>query len=114
MTSIILVLSFARFPSLEQLPSVTNWDKFAHFMMYFGLTIVVMLEYDKVNSLNERKWRFFLCCLLFPLSMGVLTEVFQTLIVPDRYGDVYDSISNTIGVFAGWLIFVVYKKRFKT
>ncbi|MDD2283968.1 MAG: VanZ family protein [Paludibacter sp.] len=113
-TLIIIVLSFARFPSLEQIPKVTNWDKIVHFLMYAGLTVVVMWDYDKESNKNNEKWRFFLLCLAFPLFMGMFTEILQHLIASGRHGDIYDWISNTVGVFVGWGIFVVYKRSFKT
>jgi len=113
-TLIIMVLSFARFPSLEYIPKINHWDKVAHFTLYMALTIVAMWDYDKENKKDKGKWRFFLLCLCFPLLLGLITEVLQTFIIPHRFGDLYDWISNSLGVFGGWLLFVVYKKLFKT
>lgn len=114
LTLIILVLSLASFPSLEYIPTITHWDKFAHFLMYMVLTAVAMRDYDKENKKDKGNWRFLLLCLFFPLSLGLITEVLQNYFIPGRFGDLYDWISNSLGVFGGWLLFVVYKKLFKT
>ena len=113
-TLIIIVLTFASIPSLENIPKINHWDKLAHFTLYMVLTFVAMWDYDNENKNDKGKWRFILLCLCFPLFLGLLTEILQTYIIPDRFGDVYDWISNSLGVFGGWLLFVVYKKLFKT
>lgn len=113
-TTVILVLSFAKFPSLAPAPKLTHMDKIVHFIMYFGLTIVLMYDYHRDTKSDKSKRNFLLIGLSFPLLMGLFTEILQGVLVYCRDGDVYDVISNSLGVLAGWGIFTVYKKKIKT
>ena len=111
-TLIIMVLTFGSFSGLFDIPKVTFLDKIVHFMMYLTLTLVVM--YDHHHDLKNRNKRlvFFLLCLVFPFILGIVTEILQPMFMTERFTDIYDSLSNTIGILAGWAIFVVFKKMF--
>lgn len=111
-TLIILVLTFGSFSGLEDIPKVTFWDKIVHFMMYLTLTLVVM--YDHHHDLKNRNKRlvFLLLCLVFPFILGIVTEILQPMFMTERYTDIYDSLSNTIGILAGWGLFSVFKKMY--
>lgn len=110
-TLIILVLSFARFSEIQEMPKVDYLDKIIHFLMYLVLTFVVMLDnLHDVQNRNKR-WLFLLLCLFFPFMLGIVTEVLQPLFLNGRYSDVYDSLCNAIGVLTGWGIFTLIKLK---
>lgn len=114
MTTIILVLSFVKFPALEQPPKFTHTDKITHFIMYAGLTVVLMHEYHRDEKSDKSNRKFLLICLSFPLLIGLFTETLQGALIYYRDGDIYDMISNGFGVLAGWGVFALFKKNIKT
>lgn len=111
-TLIIMILTFGSFSGLEDMPKVTFWDKIVHFLMYLTLTLVVMFEHhqDKIN--RNKRLVFILLCLVFPFILGIVTEILQPVFMKERFTDIYDSLSNTIGILTGWGIFTVFKKMF--
>lgn len=113
MTLVILFLSFAKLPPMEQLPPTISWDKIGHFGMYFLLTFILMYDFHKTNTQNPKKLTYLLICFALPLFLGIITELFQTLFFPPRAAEWLDWVSNTIGVFAGWGAFTIFKRRFK-
>ncbi|HOG04808.1 MAG: VanZ family protein [Paludibacter sp.] len=113
-TIVILVLSFVKFPILEPTPKFTHTDKIIHFGMYAGLTIVLMLDYHRDEKSDKSNQKFLLICLSFPLLIGLFTEILQGALIYYRDGDIYDVISNSFGVLAGWGVFALFKKNIKT
>ncbi|OQB29375.1 MAG: VanZ like family protein [Bacteroidetes bacterium ADurb.Bin174] len=113
-TTLILVLSFVKIPALEPDPKFTHTDKIIHFVMYAGLTVVLMHEYYRDEKSDKSNRKFLLICLSFPLFIGLFTETLQGVLVYYRDGDIYDMISNSFGVLAGWSIFAFFKKKIKT
>jgi VanZ family protein len=111
-TLIILVLTFGRFSGLEDIPKVTFCDKIVHFLMYLTLTFVVMYDHHQDVKNKNNRLVFFLLCLITPFILGIVTEILQPVFMKERFTDVYDSLSNTIGILAGWGIFTVFKKMF--
>ena len=114
MTLVILVLSFAKLPSPGSLPKEIPFDKIAHFFMYLILTIILMYDFTKDTKLNFRKNMFVYICILFPLLLGAITEILQTLFFYPRIAEWVDLFSNTAGVFIGWGIFLLLKRKIKT
>jgi len=58
------------------------------------------------------KKRFYFICLLWPALLGGITEISQSLFFPPRQGDWFDLLSNVTGVFVGWGLFTLFRKRF--
>lgn len=111
-TLIIMILTFGSFSGLEDIPKVTFWDKIAHFLMYLTLTFVVMHDYHQDLKNRNKRLFFYLVCLVFPFILGIVTEILQPVFMKERFTDIYDSLSNIIGILAGWGIFTVFKKMF--
>lgn len=115
MTLVILFLSFAKLPSmpLDYFPPVILWDKIAHFSMYFILTFLLLFDSRRTNNQAAKKSTYLFICLVFPLLLGIITEISQALFFFPRAAEWIDWISNTAGVFVGWGIFTLFKRRFK-
>lgn len=111
-TIIILVLSFAKFPAIEELPVVPNADKIVHLLMYLTLTIIALFENYKTQDIRNKQLELIIVALVFPLLLAATTELIQSTPLVGRYGDVYDWLSNTIGILIGWGLFFMYKKIF--
>lgn len=114
MTLVILVLSFARLPSLMIMPKGIPCDKIVHFFMYLILTLILMYDFTKDTNLNFRKYIFVFVCILFPVLLGALTEILQALFFYPRIAEWVDWLSNIAGVFIGWGLFLLYKRKIKT
>jgi len=114
MTLVILVLSFAKLSSPVSISKEIPFDKIAHFFMYLILTIILMYDFTRDTKLNFRKNMFVYVCILFPFLLGALTEILQTLFFYPRVAEWIDLLSNTVGIFTGWGIFLLFKKKIKT
>jgi len=114
MTLAILVLSFAKLSSPVSIPKEIPFDKIAHFFMYLILTIILMYDFTRDTKLNFRKNMFVYVCILFPFLLGALTEILQALFFYPRVAEWVDLLSNIAGVFIGWGIFLLFKRKIKT
>lgn len=107
----ILVLSFMNPPSLP--PSVTklfSFDKLGHLMMYAGFTFVLLLDTSSLTGLRNPRRLLYLIGIAIPLSLGAITEILQTVLFSPRAAEWGDFLSDTAGVFVGWLAFLVWRK----
>ena len=81
--------------------------------MYFGLMSVLILE---TYIIGKKKYSI-VALALIPFFLGITTEMLQGLLTTTRSADVYDAISNALGVLfsvALWLIIKsVYREKFK-
>ncbi|GAB1416497.1 hypothetical protein MASR2M117_19030 [Paludibacter sp.] len=113
-TVIILFLSFAKFPPINDLPVVPNTDKIIHFLMYMSLSVIALVDTYKIDNLLKKRSQLIIVCLIFPLVLAIITELIQSIPAVGRSGDPYDWLSNTIGVLSGWGIYYAFKKLLKT
>lgn len=84
-------------------------DKWVHFFIYFVLSFVWRMEWNKVPD----RYSFFgrsLLVLLLAGMYGSALEAFQWLMNEDRYFEVLDIIANIIGSMAGLLTYHGLKK----
>lgn len=110
----ILFLSFARFPSVSQLPKEIPWDKIVHFIMYLSLTFILMYDNFKARRPDTGKSAFYFICVAYPLVLGVVTEICQSAFFATRAAEWSDWFSNTVGFFTGWGIFMIFKRKYLT
>ncbi len=89
-------------PPNTNLDTITGIDKVAHICMYFGLSVVIWLEYLKYHDrLNWKKLVLF--AILAPILYGGAMEIAQMTLTEHREGDWLDFLANSIGVLAGAL-----------
>ncbi len=110
----IAVLSL--FPIKElHLENVTLSDKWAHFMMYAGLTAVILFD-KNYKLLKQGRVSLPLWIVGFPILYGGLMELLQAYCTNgNRSGDWLDFIANSIGAILAyaiaWLAVLIYARR---
>ena len=109
---IILVLSFAKFPSFNYLPKTISWDKLVHICMYFALAFILLYDYSRSKGEKNSKWMPVLICVFFPVVFGGMIEVLQPIL--SRSAEWLDWLSDITGVLLGWGIFLIFKRKFIT
>lgn len=91
----------------RDLPSVSLWefDKVAHFGVYFILTGLMLWGWHKQSSFAWFKQNAFLKILLITFVYGFAVEVLQEMFTADRHFDVYDAVANSTGAVVGvWVL----------
>ena len=104
---IIMYLSLTSSHTFDKVPliNIPNIDKIVHFVMYFGLMSVIILE-NRTNLRNNR--RLFLTGLI-PLLYGILMEILQATLTLTRSGSFYDALADAAGVLLSILIWLWIK-----
>ncbi|MBR1394674.1 MAG: VanZ family protein [Prevotella sp.] len=98
----VWVLSLLPFFPETPLDDVEFIDKWVHFIMYGGTTIVIWWEYylHHRQQLHVSR-RLLLWGVLAPILMGGLLELLQAYATTTRNGDWLDFAANTLGVVIG-------------
>ncbi len=90
---------------------VKNSDKYAHFITYFWLTLLLYLALPK-NQLNLNSRLLF--SFLFSVIYGIIIELLQGLVTVKRQPEIMDVFSNTFGSFIAvlFVLFLLPKVKF--
>jgi VanZ family protein len=104
---IIMYLSLTSSHTFDKVPliNIPNIDKIIHFVMYFGLMSVIILE-NRNNLRNNR--RLFLTGLI-PLLYGILMEILQATVTVTRTASFYDALANSSGILVSILLWIWIK-----
>ena len=105
----ILYLSFAPPSTFTGVPTFQNEDKLVHVFLYACLTIILIFDFHNYKKLTANKLAFVLYCLIFPIVLGGIVEIFQEYFFPPRTAEWTDWLSDIIGVLAGWLVMYLLK-----
>ena len=84
------------------LESFIDYDKIAHFMFYFIMSILIC------RTIAHR-YRLVIA-VLFCAGYGYLMEVLQNTMQWGRHFDYFDIIANIIGALAGTFVFYILNK----
>ncbi|MEX0661878.1 MAG: VanZ family protein [Balneolaceae bacterium] len=93
-TAILLLLTLLPPDNLSG-PSLFQYDKAGHFLMFFGWTFMLGLSRIIRKKQSIRLWVVFLLGALF----GIAIEVTQGLLPYDRSPGFYDVIADLVGSF---------------
>ena len=109
-TAVIIILSLAPIPEMPQLPDVKLLDKWAHFVMYGGLCLVIWWEYLRQHRTTD--WQHaFIGAVLMPIILGGLMELGQAYLTTCRSGEWLDFVTDSVGVLLALaLVYPVLKK----
>ena len=105
--------SLATFSS-NDIPSfrIPHLDKAVHFTFYF---VAVMLGIMCVRENNVKKYslvKSVWTMALFLVVFGIIIEVIQYKFSPNRMGDLYDGLANSIGAFTGaWVMKTLFSGK---
>jgi VanZ family protein len=86
--------------------SIPHFDKLAHFSMYAALGFVAIMESRR--PLKSSLFHLVLILILFLLS-GMI-EILQATVASDRGAEWYDLLANFLGLWAGFLAFILLGK----
>lgn len=106
--TLVLILSVINTGVLPQ-TDVPSADKIVHSIMYFGITLILMLNQTSYHLRAITKQQLYFA-LLFSFCFGTLMEGIQSLL-PWRSGSVYDIIANTLGVVVCAIIALIMRRK---
>lgn len=75
-------------------------DKIVHFLMYFGLALVASFNYIYDKQGNIIILKLILFAVFIPILYGGVIEIIQNKYFPERSGDWYDFLADTLGALA--------------
>ena len=102
----ITTLSLTSFNSFPKIAPV-NSDKYVHFVFYFILTLLLVL--NALNKTTLRKVVVF--SFLATVFYGIIIEILQGVLTEDRKPELADVLSNTVGSFLASIFILLNRKR---
>ena len=107
LTFIILFLSLYNFNDVYRAAQAIPYaDKIVHLLMYFGITLVFLFEhYIETWKMNKKDY----VMNFYPLILGGLIEIIQSLFTQSRSGDWYDFIADISGILVANIVFLMIK-----
>lgn len=97
-TIVLIIVSLVNLDGVPSLGSSFD-DKIYHLIAYLGLAFL-WITYYKPNTKNYTLVTVFFCL----ISFGLILEILQNQINPNRTYDTYDILANCFGVILGTLI----------
>ncbi len=109
LTIAVIIYLTLFYKSNDKTPTFQHLDKIVHFTMYGGLCSVLWFEYlcshKRINIKN-----IILGAVVLPILFSGGLEIAQSTITTTRKGDIFDFLSNTLGVLFA-IIFSLYVSR---
>lgn len=108
----IVILSLAPVGAPEVARDVPLADKWAHFVMYATLTVIIWVERRRHCVRTSADTRLFAYGFLCPVLLGGLMELCQACLTTYRSGEWMDFLANSIGVLLGCAIGYALRRLF--
>lgn len=105
----IVVLSTIPIPENPPLGDVPFIDKWVHFVMYAGLSLVMWVDRVWMGKKAPTKL-FLLMAFLFPAVLGGLMELVQAYLTTCRSGDWIDFEADVVGALLGVICCILLDK----
>ena len=83
---------------------IPHLDKAVHFTFYFVAVILGVMSFREVFKGKYKLLKSVLIIGIFMIIFGTIIEVLQYKITPDRKGDFYDGLANSVGALSGALV----------
>ncbi|MBR5854757.1 MAG: VanZ family protein [Paludibacteraceae bacterium] len=90
-----------------RLPQIEHGDKWAHWLAFMVLTLVVLWDSKKANL---QSWEMWLLAIVFPAFYGGFIELLQERYFYPRTGDWADWLADCIGILIGIAVWVIGQK----
>lgn len=106
-TLAIIILSVMPFPEIKMAQDIPLADKWVHFVMYGGLSLVVWFEMarsENKSGIKKAAMQLLLWGLVMPALLGGILEFVQEYLTTTRSGDVWDFIADAIGAALGTIL----------
>lgn len=97
--AIIFYLSTASPSTFPKVTEIKYLDKMVHILMYFGLSLVLVLEIPRKKS-----YGYYFFTILLPILYGGLIEIIQENFFSPRTGNIFDFLADTVGVLTGYFV----------
>lgn len=97
-------------PSIS-LGKVEGIDKVVHFLMYFGLCLVMWTEYMRCHHRLQFR-RLALAAVVAPIAMSGVIELVQNYCTTTRSGEWADFAANSLGVVLAAIVALTVLRRF--
>lgn len=94
LTVVIFAVCLYDLPEIP-LENVCFIDKYSHILMYLIYGVGLWSETGLHSLSQPKRWSI---CVAWPLVMGVLIEILQSLCTQSRHGDLLDVAANSLGV----------------
>ena len=111
---VILLLTGLPGSVLPKVKPIFGIDKIVHILMFAGFTFATLWGYRKQYQENGKAYRqkAIWITIVIGITYGILTEVMQKYLIPNRIGSVYDWLADVIGCFLGiGIYYFLYRKR---
>ena len=107
---VILVTGLSLFPA-QEFPEVDVQfaDKWAHWIMYAAVTLVIGIEQGLKRPVRAWGTRIAVIA-VFAALWGALMELCQAYLTTTRSGDILDAAANTFGALCGALVLLLLYK----
>lgn len=111
---IITLLSLLPVPVPEIAKDVPLFDKWAHFVMYGFLALVVWCETiinEKSTQTKKAAWWLLVFGCILPALLGGLLELGQAYLTTTRSGELLDFYADSIGAVLGTVVGLAVRAR---
>lgn len=109
---VIIGLPGSYFPKTPHFIDLFSPDKLIHIILFAPLSILILSTFYSKNTPQLLKKRSFLFLNCFGTVFGFMTELLQVYFFIGRDGNVYDAIADTFGIWVGFGIFLIIKKKY--
>lgn len=122
--ALLLIATLSLMPS-QEFPQVNVRfaDKWAHWVMYGFLTLVMGTEMILAETKDKKKGKVkktggkafgqFLLITVFSCFFGGLMELGQAYLTTSRHGDWLDVVANSFGAFCAFVLLLLFRLVFK-
>ncbi len=103
----LAIICYGLFIPASQLPTkpflnIPHFDKIVHFSLFFGLNILLLKPFKKLN------FKYYLWASLISVSLGLLLEYSQHFISTSRSSNLYDFLANAAGIIAATVFYYFF------
>ena len=112
--AVLMLITYGSLGSGEEAAKINvlnfpNSDKVIHGLMYFVLTgsLIYLLMHHFDTFMH---WKIYLVVLGSPIVYGLLMEVLQYMLTPDRQAELLDFVANVVGTTVAFLMALGYYK----
>jgi VanZ family protein len=93
------------------MPEGIQWDKIAHFGMFFLLSAVIMYDYYRMHNKSPSRTRWIFWGLIVPVFYGGLIELLQKYFFASRSAEWGDWIADIAGSLIATLLALIFLKK---